>query len=186
MDKKIYLVTVVLCGLLLAANLFYLYSDRPSEEDAINKELADKDRMAAYNLDQLQTICIQQLQTENVQLDENIYLFEENGDSVQMQEVLGRKDKFVIRFNDAGCTSCIEEFIRKLPLMKNFIQEIGVENIVVFLNTYKYLLFLMEQTLNTIQILQEIGIYMIAQEKGQKRQVIALNLLHFGQMEIIA
>ena len=135
MDKKIYLVTVVLCGLLLAANLFYLYSDRPSEEDAINKELADKDRMAAYNLDQLQTICIQQLQTENVQLDENIYLFEENGDSVQMQEVLGRKDKFVIRFNDAGCTSCIEEFIRKLPLMKNFIQEIGVENIVVFLNT---------------------------------------------------
>ena len=135
MDKKIYLVTVVLCGLLLAANLFYLYSNRPSEEDAINKELADKDRMAAYNLDQLQTICIQQLQTENVQLDENIYLFEENGDSVQMQEVLGRKDKFVIRFNDAGCTSCIEEFIRKLPLMKNFIQEIGVENIVVFLNT---------------------------------------------------
>lgn len=65
-----------MCGLLLAANLFYLYSDRPSEEDAINKELADKDRMAAYNLDQLQTICIQQLQTENVQLDENIYLNE--------------------------------------------------------------------------------------------------------------
>lgn len=135
MGKRIYLVTVVLCGLLLAANLFYLYSDKTSEEDAIGKELAEKDRMAAYNLSQLQTICNQQLQTENVLLNGSVYLFEENGDSVQMQKVMGQEDKFVIRFNDAGCTSCIEDFIQKLPLMKNFIQEIGSENVVIFLNT---------------------------------------------------
>ena len=128
MDKKIYLVTVVSCALLLAANLFYLYSDKSSEENVINKEFANKDRMAAYNLNKLQLICNQQLQTENVPLNGSVYLFEENGDSVQMQKVMGRKDKFVIRFNDVGCTSCIEDFIQKLPLMKNFIQEIGAEN----------------------------------------------------------
>lgn len=135
MDKKIYLITVVLCGILLSANLFYLYSDKHSEEDVINKEFADKDKMAAYNLNQLQTICSQQLQNENVQIDTLLYLFEENGDSVQVQEVLGLKDKFVIRFNDAGCTSCIEDFLSKLPLIKSFIQELGTENVVILLNT---------------------------------------------------
>lgn len=134
MNKKFNVVTIICCLLLFANLLFLCFEVSSNESLNIDDELMERDRMAAYNLNQLQIICNQQLLSENIRINNGL-LLDENGDKIPLKTISAGSDKFFIRFNDAGCTSCIEEFIQKLPQTNEFIQSLGADNVVILLNT---------------------------------------------------
>ena len=44
-------------------------------------------------------------------------------------------DKFVIRFNDAGCISCMQYLKKHIDYINMFISEVGAQNVICLLNS---------------------------------------------------
>ena len=86
-------------------------------------------------MSQLETINNNQLKSNYVCLDKRLKLLTIDGDSVDLEHVVNAQDKFVIRFNDIGCSSCIEDFTNQIPNLNKLIENLGSNNVVLFLNT---------------------------------------------------
>lgn len=72
-------------------------------------------------MSQLETINNNQLKSNYVCLDKRLKLLTIDGDSVDLEHVVNAQDKFVIRFNDIGCSSCIEDFTNQIPNLNKLI-----------------------------------------------------------------
>ena len=91
----------------------------------------------SYNMYQLETITNNQLRSNYVYLNKRLKLLTINGDSVNLEHVINTQDKFVIRFNDAGCSSCIEDFTNQITNLHKLIEKLGDNNVIFLLNTKK-------------------------------------------------
>lgn len=84
---------------------------------------------------QLESITENQFKSNYVCLDKKIKLMTIEGDSVCLEQIVRGKDKFAIRFNDAGCSSCIEDFRNHISQIQQLIENLGSDNVILFLNT---------------------------------------------------
>lgn len=121
---------MVICILVLSANFFLLLT-----KDGNKSTTVDNYSRLSYNMYQLETITNNQLRSNNIYLNKKLKLLTINGDSVELEHVINTQDKFVIRFNDVGCSSCIEDFTNQIPNLHKLIEKLGDNNVIVFLNT---------------------------------------------------
>lgn len=130
MNRLLNVIIIIVCCILLLANLYSLVVNKDKDN-----EITKKYSMVSYNLSQVQTIDILQLKSEQIPINCESFLLSESGDSISAKLLLQDTNKFIIRFNDAGCTTCIEDFLNHLPDVNRFIEEIGRDNVLVLLNT---------------------------------------------------
>lgn len=121
---------VVICILVLSVNVFLLLT-----KDCDKSITGEDYSRLSYNMSQLETITNNQLKSNYVCLDKRLKLLTIDGDSVDIEHVVNNQDKFVIRFNDVGCSSCIEDFTNQIPNLHKLIEKLGDNNVVLFLNT---------------------------------------------------
>ena len=100
-----------------------------------NTALYDDLKKDSYNFHQLCDIEREQYNSNNNSVSDTIRIMSDNGNFVKISDFIGDKGKFIIRFNDMGCSSCIKYFKDNIEDIIYYIEEIGVENVAVILNT---------------------------------------------------
>lgn len=100
-----------------------------------NIALYDELKKDSYNFHQLYDIEVEQYSSNNNSISDTIRFMKSNGDFVRISDFVGDKGKFIIRFNDMGCSSCIKYFKDNIKDVISYIKEIGIENVTVILNT---------------------------------------------------
>lgn len=100
-----------------------------------NAVLYDDLKRDSYNFHQLCDIEKEQYSSNNNYVSDTIRIMKGNGNFIGVSDFVGDKDKFIIRFNDIGCSSCIKYFKDNIENVISYIKEIGAENVAVMLNT---------------------------------------------------
>lgn len=111
---------------LLAINSIHKKGDR---------ELFEHLKRDSYNYNQIYNVNLEQINADNISISDTLMLLKENGKKVLISSLLSVGDKFVIRFNDAGCISCMQYFKEYISDINKFISEVGAENVICLLNS---------------------------------------------------
>lgn len=119
---------VALFGMLLVAK------DNKEEE---NNALTDQLKADSFNFNQILQITDEQLESENTFVTDSILFLTEKGNYEPLGNLMKGTDKFIIRFNDSGCTSCVEYFLKNINDIIQLSNDVKEENIMVVLNTKK-------------------------------------------------
>lgn len=125
--KKIYIVLLLISLFLII--FFVLKNNSKEKEQLYNWGQYEID---SYNLTQLKGITSKELKFDNIKTNPNLYLLTESGDKISIKSI---RNKFVIRFRDIGCSSCVQSFIDHIEEMNKFINGIGTDNVVLLINT---------------------------------------------------
>ena len=83
-----------------------------------NKLIYESLKKDSYNYHQIYSINLEQMNTDNITVSDTLSVLKENGENILVSEILNTGDKFVIRFNDAGCISCMQYF--KKHIIRSF------------------------------------------------------------------
>ena len=100
-----------------------------------NKEWISHLKKDSYNFQQLNSIVLEQYSAEGYELKDTIRIMNTHGQYIFLKALLSGNPKWIIRFNDIGCTSCIQYFKDHVESFKRMISDIGFDNVIVILNT---------------------------------------------------
>lgn len=100
-----------------------------------NKLIYESLKKDSYNYHQIYSINLEQMNTDNITVSDTLSVLKENGENILVSEILNTGDKFVIRFNDAGCISCMQYFKKHIDYINMFISEVGAQNVICLLNS---------------------------------------------------
>lgn len=100
-----------------------------------DKYVSESLKMDSYNYNQMCNVNLEQINADNFCVPDTLFLLKENGENILVSTVLKTGDKFVIRFNDVGCMSCIQYFKKHMNDINSFISKVGSENVICLLNS---------------------------------------------------
>ena len=130
--KIVHFIYLSIIGIIIIAFSFF----STKEENAhIPDEVYESLKADSYNFNQIQNITMEQFRSENTTVDKSTLLFTEKGDSISILELTKKGNRFIIRFNDTGCLSCISFFNNHLHEINDFLETIGTEQSAIIINT---------------------------------------------------
>lgn len=113
--------------LLLFYGLIYLFKEK-SVVEIICNNLKEESFRHGQHLE----IDLMQLGANGFFVEDTLRLLKYDGCEVLISSVVQSVDKFVIRFNEVGCTSCLSSFNKKIREINNLISTVDGKNVIFY------------------------------------------------------
>jgi len=121
-----YISLILILFVLFVINFIY------KEDD---KFIIETMKVDSFNYNQIRDINLEQINSDNISISDTLLVLNENGERILISAIINFGDKFVIRFNDVGCVSCMQYFKKHIDDINTFISEVGSENVICLLNS---------------------------------------------------
>lgn len=132
-NRLIHFLYISIILFIITTALFVIRSK--SDQELVDMSVYEDLKKDSFNYQQIYSIVMEQTASDNLCLKDTLSVIREDGANVLISDIVNSKDKFVIRFNDIGCSSCIKYFKDNIESLVDFINKVGQDNVIIVLNT---------------------------------------------------